>query len=68
MRDSAVTAMKAAIMKRLLLRGWVQHHIASLWGINQGRVSEVNTGKNYTGVLPASDAEVDEFLRNLGVA
>ena len=30
---------------RLLREGWFQHDIAAKLGINQGRISEVNTGK-----------------------
>lgn len=29
----------------LLRKGWYQHDIAAKLGLNQGRVSEVNTGK-----------------------
>jgi hypothetical protein len=32
-------------IKRRLARGEIQHDIAADLGINQGRVSEVNTGK-----------------------
>ena len=40
-----VTPEVAAKIKRLLAEGLYQHQIASLLGLNQGRVSEVNTGK-----------------------
>jgi predicted XRE-type DNA-binding protein len=40
-----VTPEIAAIIKRLIGEGLYQHQIASALGINQGRVSEVKTGK-----------------------
>lgn len=43
----------AAKIKRLLGEGLYQHQIASALGINQGRVSEVNTGKVYPKIPPA---------------
>jgi len=52
----------AALIKGLLARGLMQHDIASLMHINQGRVSEINKGKRFYYVSPASDAEVDGFL------
>ncbi|GFM29258.1 hypothetical protein [Novosphingobium sp. PY1] len=41
---------------KLLCEGWFQHDIAARLGINQGRISEVNTGKrgsHITGLRPA---------------
>lgn len=41
---------------RLLRDGWYQHDIAATLGLNQGRVSEVKTGKrggHITGVRKA---------------
>ncbi|WP_412058066.1 hypothetical protein [Bartonella sp. DGB2] len=32
-------------IKLALQRGYKQHDIAAIFGINQGRVSEINTGK-----------------------
>jgi len=34
-------------------KGLFNHQIAALFGINQGRVSEVLTGKKFPGVPPA---------------
>lgn len=34
-------------------KGLYNHQIAALFGINQGRVSEVLTGKRFPGVPPA---------------
>ena len=40
-----VTPEMATKIKKLLERGLYQHQIASVLGVNQGRVSEVKTGK-----------------------
>lgn len=46
----------AAIIKRLLRQGHLlQHDIAARFGINPGRVSEINTGKRYAEVAPAPE-------------
>jgi len=42
-------------IKRRLALGDMQHDIAADLGINQGRVSEVNTGKR----CPANDNHID---------
>lgn len=39
-------------MKALLKIGVSQQDIATICGVNQGRVSEVNTGKLYGSVSP----------------
>ncbi len=46
------TAMAAKI-KALLKHGLTQQDIASICGINQGRVSEIKTGKAYLEVEPS---------------
>ncbi|HEU0163192.1 MAG TPA: hypothetical protein VFQ69_12405 [Rhizomicrobium sp.] len=43
--SAPITPELATKIKHLLGKGLYQHQIASLLGINQGRVSEVNTGK-----------------------
>lgn len=50
-----VTAEIAAIVKRALLKGLFQHQIAGVLGVNQGRISEVKTGKLFPQVPPASE-------------
>ena len=40
-----MTAEMKLRIKQLLATGLYQHQIASLLGVNQGRVSEVKTGK-----------------------
>jgi hypothetical protein len=42
----------AAKIKFLLSKGFCQHHIAARFGINQGRVSEIKTGKSYSSARP----------------
>jgi len=48
----SVTPKMAAKIKHLCEQGFLQHDIAARFGINQGRVSEINTGKAYQGVPP----------------
>jgi predicted XRE-type DNA-binding protein len=51
-----MTAEKAAIIKYLCgTRGWAQHHAAAFCRVNQGRASEVMTGKLFPDVSPADD-------------
>lgn len=40
-----LTAQDIADIKARLQRGEYQHDIAADYGLNQGRVSEINTGK-----------------------
>lgn len=42
----------AAEIKVMLRAGMCQHDIAAHFKINQGRVSEINTGLKYHGVEP----------------
>jgi hypothetical protein len=50
------SAEEAAIIKGMLQRGDPQHDIASWFGYNPGRISEINTGKRYPEV-PAAPSE-----------
>ena len=45
-----VTPEMASYIKYLLGKGYYQHQIASELGVNQGRISEVKTGKIYPEV------------------
>jgi predicted XRE-type DNA-binding protein len=54
-RSPHITAELAAIIKHALLRGLFQHQIAAILGINQGRVSEIKTGKFFPQVNPAAN-------------
>ena len=51
-RSPAVTPEMAAKIKFLLRLGLTQHDIAARFGINQGRVSEINTGMLFPGIEP----------------
>lgn len=48
-----LTREDIAAIKARLLRGDYQHDIAADYGLNQGRVSEINTGKRGRDVPPA---------------
>ena len=43
----------AAIIKGMILRGDRQHDIASYFGVNSGRISEISTGKKFIEEEPA---------------
>lgn len=43
-----MTPELAAKIKALLNQGYQQHQVAAMLKVNQGRVSEVNTGKIYS--------------------
>lgn len=47
-----LTAQDIADIKVRLLQGEYQHHIAADYGLNQGRVSEINTGKRGVTIQP----------------
>ncbi len=49
-----VTPQMAAEIKRYLLNNMAQHEIAAMFKINQGRVSEIKTGKKFGDVMPAA--------------
>lgn len=40
-----LTEIEIAIVKKRLSDGEFQHHIAAEFRVNQGRISEINTGK-----------------------
>ena len=54
-----VTPGMAAKIKYLCGLGHMQHDVAARFGINQGRVSEIVTGKAYPGGSPDGDPPVD---------
>lgn len=45
----------AAIIKGMLARGDRQHDIAAWFGVNGGRIGEINTGKSFPQVAPIHD-------------
>lgn len=58
-RSPQVTPAMAAEIKAMLAQGLYNHQIAAHFGINQGRVSEVNTGKLHATVAPAVQLEME---------
>jgi hypothetical protein len=48
-----LTPETVAIIKRRLISGELQHEIAADYRINQGRISEINTGQRFAHVPPA---------------
>lgn len=52
-RSPEVTPEMAAAIKAMLKAGICQHDIAAYFKINQGRVSEINTGMKFPEVAPA---------------
>lgn len=40
-----LTSEQVTLVKRLLLAGELQHRIAAQFDVNQGRISEISTGK-----------------------
>ena len=52
-KSPPLTPELAAQIKALLNYGLSQQDIATITGLNQGRVSEVNTGMKYPGIEPA---------------
>lgn len=50
-----VTREMAAKIKRYLLENLAQHDIAAMFGVNQGRISEIKSGKRFADV-PAAGA------------
>jgi predicted XRE-type DNA-binding protein len=54
-----MTPELAAQIKALLNNGLQQHQVAAILKINQGRISEVNTGKIYAATKPAAQLPLD---------
>lgn len=48
----------AALIKTMLRLGHHQHQIAAHFKINQGRVSEIKTGKTHVSVRPANEKQL----------
>lgn len=51
-KSPTVTPVMASRIKAMLETGMCQHDIAARFGINQGRVSEINTGMKFPGIVP----------------
>lgn len=55
----SLTAQDIADIKARLRQGEYQHHIAADYGLNQGRISEIKTGKRHS--VPAAEAQAGLF-------
>jgi predicted XRE-type DNA-binding protein len=55
----SVDGTMAARIKAMLKRGYHQHQIAAYFCINQGRVSEIKTGKTHASIPPARECQLD---------
>ncbi len=65
-KSKTITLVKAAIVKFLVGKlGLYQHQAAALIGVNQGRISEIMTGKKFPRIKPADDVDPDQL--NLGI-
>lgn len=53
-----LTAQDIADIKVRLLLGEYQHHIAADYGLNQGRISEIKTGKRHSGPPPSGQVSL----------
>ena len=51
-RSPVVTSEMATKIKAMLKAGMNQHDIAAQFGVNQGRVSEINTGMKFPDTQP----------------
>ena len=64
-KSKPITPVKAAIVKFLILKlGLYQHQVAALLGVNQGRISEIMTGKRFSKIKPVDDIDPDQL--NMG--
>ena len=50
---SELTPEQVSIIKARLVRGEYQHRIAADFDLNQGRISEISTGKRFADIPPA---------------
>ena len=55
----AITQENASVVKLALRKGYIQHDIAAYFHDNQGRVSEINTGKKHADVPAAESLPAD---------
>ena len=59
-KSRKLTEQDAVEIQILLLQGMLQHEIAALYGVNQGRISEIKTGKRFPG-------SKEKAMRQLGL-
>ena len=57
-------AVKAAMLKALMLRGTPQDVSAWLVGVNSGRANDVLHGRRFPNVPPANDNELRAYLES----
>ena len=48
-----LTPQEVSIIKARIVRGDYQHRIAADFDLNQGRISEIATGKRFSHIPPA---------------
>lgn len=53
-------AQQVALIKGMLKRGDRQSDIAAYFGVNSGRIAEINTGERAAEVLAAAEYELPE--------
>ena len=56
-----LTPQDILVIKMRLKRGDHQHDIAADYGLNQGRISEINTGKRFAGIKPSPPSQPSLF-------
>ena len=61
-----LTHHDVSIIKARLSRGEFQHRIAADYGLNQGRICEIATGKRFAQVRPATPSEEQEGVSHVG--
>lgn len=52
-RSPDLAERDAALIKGLLMAGLSQHDVGAIFGVNNGRISEINNGAEWAHVLPA---------------
>lgn len=54
-----ITMEMASKILTLVHKGMLQHHVAALFGVNQGRVSEIVTGKRFAEAKPVPPDQLE---------
>lgn len=53
-----ITEEDAALIRGMIARGDRHHDIAAFFGLNQGRIAEINDGTRFPGVAAAAKNEL----------
>lgn len=53
-----ISAQDAALIRGMIARGDRHHDVAAFFGLNQGRIAEINSGSRFPDVPAASPAEL----------